>query len=102
MALGILQIAKLMKGGFDPDQIAEVLASMGAEASLVSLQPGQLPIAFQQLWEKSQENPGTVFRLELKRGEFKASALIVMEDGQPLPSAESAPSKQALPAAQTA
>ncbi|MGO8708687.1 MAG: hypothetical protein ACLQMG_13530 [Terracidiphilus sp.] len=94
MGLGFGQLAKLMKGGLDPDQLAEMLGAMGLGADVAAVTSGQVPVAFQKLWEAGQEPGVTILRVELrKQNGDKITGLLVLGNGDPHPQGQAEPSK---------
>jgi hypothetical protein len=89
MALGFMQLAKLMKGDLDSDQLAEMLGSIGLAADISQLKPGQVDPAFKELWESAQESGGVLLRVELskKNGEKISGLLLMPRAASPLSAA---------------
>ena len=83
MGLGFGQLAKLMKGGLDSDQLAEMLGAMGLGADVAAVTSGQVPVAFQKLWEAGQEPGVTILRVELrKQNGDKITGILVLGPGR--------------------
>lgn len=93
MALGFMQLAKLMKGGLGSDELAEMLGAMGLGADVTTLTAVQVQHAFQKLWEAGQEPGAAILRMELRKqnGE-KMSGLLVIQNSTSLPEGQAEPS----------
>ncbi|MGA2908364.1 MAG: hypothetical protein ABSE36_11725 [Terracidiphilus sp.] len=92
MGLNFGKLTKLVKGGLDSDEIAEMLGSMGLVANISGLQPDQVDPAFQNAWEAAQEPGATILRIELRKQDGgKISGLLVLGNGSPLPCIQRTP-----------
>lgn len=65
MSIGILSLAKLMKGAMGADELAEAFSAMGANATFLRLSPDQKCVEFENLWFEASEDGVEVMRIEV-------------------------------------
>lgn len=79
MSIGIGTIMKMAKANLGADELAEVLESLGIEASFTRVVPGDARGEFEALWFRTMEDGAGIMRLDMKmkNGE-RFSGLLVL------------------------
>lgn len=86
-------IAKLAKGGFDPDAAQELLASLGFELGMEQVAPGGAEEAFSEAARLTMAAGSELFLVRGKAKDARMAALIVLVP----PAAATSPELTGLP-----
>lgn len=82
--INVLQLLKMTKGGMGPDEMAELLGSMGMAAKFDPVEPARKTAEFQGLWDSASLPQSSVMRLEIrmKTGETFTGLLVLNQPGK--------------------